>query len=217
MVVDLWAPWCGPCRSLGPIIEQVIADTDGQVVLAKVNVDDNPERVAGVPGPGHPRGVRPGRPQVVNGFVGAQGQAEVRAFVQTLLPTDGGERGGTRSSTSGDETSLRRPSTSNRTTRLPIVALAELLVVDGRTDEQAGWRCRWPASPRPARPVGSRRSPAPASTSTTDEITQKLTALLDRVKGDDDARQEFVDLLDLLGPDDPRSTEFRRQLTARLY
>ena len=93
--------------------------------------------------------------------------------------------------------------------------LAELLV-DG-VDATRRWRC-WPGSPRRRDPtdrgagrVGRRRRWR------TTAIEAKLDALLDRVKDDDDARQEFVDLLELLGPDDPRTAHYRKRLTARLY
>ena len=49
------------------------------------------------------------------------------------------------------------------------------------------------------------------------DVEAELTSLLDRVRGDDDARQRFVDLLEVLGPDDPRTADFRRKLTTRLY
>jgi putative thioredoxin len=50
-----------------------------------------------------------------------------------------------------------------------------------------------------------------------DDVDAKLESLLPRVKGDDEARQEFVDLLELLGPDDPRTATYRRRLTTALY
>src|ERR1043166_8191859 len=88
VVVDLWAPWCGPCKTLGPIIERVVADTGGKVELAKVNVDVNPQvsrafQVQSIPAV---YALKDGK--VVDGFVGAQPEHVVQAFVEALLPTE---------------------------------------------------------------------------------------------------------------------------------
>ena len=85
VVVDLWAPWCGPCKTLGPILDKVIGETKGLVELAKVNVDENPAvsqafQVQSIPAV---YALKDG--QVVDGFMGAQPEAEVVAFVQRLL------------------------------------------------------------------------------------------------------------------------------------
>jgi len=106
VVVDLWAPWCGPCRTLGPILEQVIGETAGAVVLAKVNVDENPGIAQAFRVQGIPAVYAISRGQVVDHFVGAQGEAEVRAFVQALLPT-AEESEIDRLVAAGDEASLR--------------------------------------------------------------------------------------------------------------
>lgn len=86
VVVDLWAPWCGPCQTLGPILEKVCDATNGQVVLAKVNVDENPAisqafQVQSIPAV---YALRDGQP--VNGFMGTLPEHEVKKFVDSLLP-----------------------------------------------------------------------------------------------------------------------------------
>src|SRR3954462_14819066 len=107
VVVDLWAEWCGPCRTLGPIIEKVVDSTDGKVALVKVDVDSNPAisqafRVQSIPAV---YALRDG--QVVDGFVGASPEAEVRRFVEGLLPT-AAEDEVAELLAAGDETSLRQ-------------------------------------------------------------------------------------------------------------
>src|SRR2546423_7201336 len=87
VVVDLWAEWCGPCKTLGPIIEKVVAETGGQVELAKVDVDANPGiaqafRVQSIPAVFALRDR-----QVIDQFVGAIPEAQVRDFVSRLAPS----------------------------------------------------------------------------------------------------------------------------------
>ena len=217
VVVDLWAPWCGPCRSLGPILERVIEATDGSVALAKINVDDNPRTMAtfaqslGVQGIPAVFAFQDGK--VVDGFIGAQPEANVQAFVDRLLPTEE-ETELSRLLAAGDEASLREALELEPGNEQAVVALAELLVDKGERDEALALLERVPESAETRRVAALARTgldPAGA------DITAKLDALLDRVKGDDDARREFVDLLELLGPEDPRTNDYRRQLTARLF
>lgn len=88
VVVDFWAPWCGPCRQLGPALERAVEATAGEVELVKVNVDENPglSQAFGVQGIPAVFALRDA--QVVSHFVGAQPEAAVREFVESLLPTD---------------------------------------------------------------------------------------------------------------------------------
>src|SRR5204863_11849 len=89
VIVDFWAPWCGPCKQLGPILERVVRGANGAVRMVKLNIDENPEiaqqmRIQSIPAV---YAFKDGRP--VDGFVGAVPESQVKQFVQRL---GGGER-----------------------------------------------------------------------------------------------------------------------------
>jgi putative thioredoxin len=212
VVVDLWAPWCGPCTTLGPILDKVVGETDGQVVLVKVDIDQNPAIAQAFRVQSIPMVVAFDNGQPVDAFMGAQGEHEVREFVQRLLPTQE-ENALAALVAAGDEASLRRALEMDPANEDAIVALADLLVDAGQPDEALALLARIPESER-TRVVAAR---ARVEFTPDDDHDATLTALLDRVKEDDDARQQFVDILELMGPSDPRTAQYRKQLTSRLF
>jgi putative thioredoxin len=172
VVVDLWAPWCGPCRTLGPIIEKVIDETEGQVALVKVNVDENPQisQAFGVQSIPLVVAVKDGQP--VDGFLGAHPESTVREFVERLLPS-AEEQALAALVAAGDEASLRQALEVDPGNEDAVVALAELLVGQGETEEALALLARCPRRAGAPRGGAGRVGDEP-----TDEYDAKLTALL---------------------------------------
>jgi len=93
VIVDFWAPWCGPCKTLGPALEKAVTDARGKVRLVKVDVDQNQRlaaqmRVQSIPAVFAFVGGQP-----VDGFMGAQSPAQIKAFVDRLIEMSGGNAG----------------------------------------------------------------------------------------------------------------------------
>ncbi len=219
VVVDLWAPWCGPCRTLGPILEQVIDDTEGQVLLAKVNTDDNPGISQAFEVQGIPAVHAVHKRKVVASFVGAQPERVVRDFVASLLPSEQARQIEALFE-AGDEASLEEILELEPGHPRAIVALAELYVSEDRADEALAILHKIPESAETRRVAALARTGAEddeAATELLADVEPKLKALLERVKGDETARQEYLDLLELMGPMDPRTVEYRRALSRELF
>ena len=213
VVVDLWAEWCGPCKTLGPILERVVEETEGKVELVKVDVDANPQvanafRAQSIPAVHALVGGK-----VVDAFIGALPEAEVRAFVQTLLPprTEADEL-----LAKGDLVSLFRARELEPGREDVAVALATELVEQRRADEALQVLAAFPEVGDVGH-LAARARLVVGGVDLGEGTDERLDDLLDRAKDDDEARQELIDLLDALGPDDERTARYRRALASRLF
>lgn len=216
VVVDLWAEWCSPCKTLGPILETVIAETDGAVELAKVDVDANPAVSQAFQVQSIPAVYALVDAQVVDGFMGAQPEAQVREFVQRLVDGSGGAEPSEVDLlvAAGDEASLRQALELEPGNEAAVLALAELLAGQGSGEEALELLERIPETAEVRRVAALARMGGEVGSQA--DIEAELAALLEQVKADDDARERFVDLLELVADETDRAA-WRRKLSMRLF
>ena len=93
VIVDFWAPWCGPCKQLGPVLEKIVNEAKGKLRMVKINIDENPGiaqqlRVQSIPAVFAFFGGRP-----VDGFMGALPESQIKAFTDKLIDLSGGVGG----------------------------------------------------------------------------------------------------------------------------
>jgi putative thioredoxin len=219
VVVDLWAAWCGPCRTLGPILDKVVEGTPG-VELVKIDVDANPRSAATFQVQSIPAVYAIKDRKVVDSFIGALPESAVRQWIAGI------QRPPTETElliAAGDEASLRRAVELEPGNEMAVLGLAALLVGEGssevRRNEALHLLARLPESTETRHLAAQARLGGEVAVvdDSVDGVEAKLDSLLGKVRDDETARQEFLDLLEVMGPSDPRTATYRKALTARLF
>ena len=185
VVVDFWAPWCGPCRVLGPTLETIAEERAGEVQLVKINVDENPAvagsyRVQGIPAV---KAFRDG--EVVSEFVGALPEPQVRSFFDALVPSAADQ------ALAAAEHALRmdQPGAArlhlehalelDPDHRAVAAALAAILVDDGESDRARELAARFPGDPAAARVLARLTFGDEAGDHSREELEARLEANAD--------------------------------------
>ena len=212
VVVDLWATWCGPCKTLGPILEKVVGATGGKVVLAKIDVDKNPGVARAFQVQSIPAVYALKDGQVVDGFMGALPEHAVKEFVGKLAPGAAVVDVATLLA-QGDEASLREALKMEPTNEEVVLALAVLLLSRNDVTDALEILQRVPQTPKVAMLVER----AKAMFVPEDNYATQLDVLLPLVKNDEEARKRFLEILETMGPGDPRTATYRRKMTGMLF
>ncbi|MEA2190931.1 MAG: putative thioredoxin [Solirubrobacteraceae bacterium] len=224
VVVDFWAPWCGPCKQLGPALEKAAMSRDGKVVLAKVDTDENPamsERF-GIQGIPAVKAFRDG--EVVAEFVGALPAAQVEQFFDGLVPSETQLL-----LEAGDEDSLRKAVELDAKNVDAAFALAQLLYRNGDPQGALELVSNAPGNFRAdglAARIDLERNASPELRAAFELLDDgeledgldRLIELLSAKTADAERiRRVIVAILDELGVEHPLSRETRRRMAAALY
>jgi len=250
VVVDFWAPWCGPCRTLGPMLERLARDANGAFRLARVNVDENPRLATrfGVQGIPAVKAFKGG--QEVAQFVGAQPESMVQRFVRELAP-----RVADRALVEARgflvarhwpeaEEAARRALTDDPASSAAALCLVKALLTQGKGAPALQVMDAFPGGNEVVaverlRPLAqlmlraAEASPANGDPAKAEYLqcarliargnfAAALDGLLDVLRRDkhfaqDEARQVFLAVLELMGEEDPQTRTYRDELASVLF
>ena len=182
VVVDFWAPWCGPCRVLGPTLETIAYERAGEVQLVKINVDENPGvatsyQVQGIPAV---KAFRNG--EVVSEFVGALPEPQVRSFFDSIVPSAADQAvAAAEHALSIDQPGAARLHLEHALEQDPdhrgaSAALAGILLAEGEIARARELAARFPGEPAAARVIAQLAFRDEAGGTSREELEARLEA-----------------------------------------